>query len=345
MPVSPLPDVVTPAELAHAAGVSRSAVDAALSHGGVRRLPGGYLAWAEAIRLGRQLRVAAAADGAHVPAHDVPVLESEPLTDSERGVPLALSSSLHAAGILMAVLLSSTGALSTPAQRDETVMPARLVYLPLPGPGGGGGGGGLKQPTPPPAVKRQGIHQMRSPVPPPPPAVEPKPEPPRATPPPEPIKAPVASLPSDQESRAGVIESAEPPTDSHGSGTGGGAGTGTGTGMGEGSGNGIGPGTGGGTGGGVYHPGSGIDPPRLLREVKADYTEDARRRGISGEAVFEIVVRADGSVGEIRMLQGLGYGLDQRAIDALRQWRFAPATLKGTPVNVLVEVSVEFRWR
>ena len=83
-------------------------------------------------------------------------------------------------------------------------------------------------------------------------------------------------------------------TDSHGPGTGGGAGTGTGTGLGSGDGSGIGPGSGGGTGGGPYRPGSGIEPPRLLREVKADYTEDARRRGVSGDVVLEIVVRRDG---------------------------------------------------
>ena len=95
--------------------------------------------------------------------------------------------------------------------------------------------------------------------------------------------------------------------------------------SGEGEGAGIGPGSGGGTGGGPYRPGSGITPPSLLREVKPDYTEDARRRGIEGDVVLEIVVRSDGTVGDVRLLQGLGAGLDQRAIDAVRQWRFAPA--------------------
>src|SRR5919197_375405 len=73
-------------------------------------------------------------------------------------------------------------------------------------------------------------------------------------------------------------------------GPGGGAGTGSGTGLGSGAGSGVGPGTGGGTGGGPYRPGSGIEPPRLLREVKADYTEDARLRRLTGDVVMEIVV-------------------------------------------------------
>ena len=67
------------------------------------------------------------------------------------------------------------------------------------------------------------------------------------------------------------------------------------TGVGEGDGAGIGPGSGGGTGGGPYRPGSGIEPPRLLQEVKADYTEEARRAGITGDVVLEIVVRRDGA--------------------------------------------------
>jgi protein TonB len=98
-------------------------------------------------------------------------------------------------------------------------------------------------------------------------------------------------------------------------------------------------------GGGPYRPGSGISPPSLLREVKPTYTDEARRRNITGDVVLEIVVRADGTVGEIRLLDGLGSGLNQRAIEAVRQWRFSPARRFGQPVDVLVEVAVEFRLR
>ena len=89
----------------------------------------------------------------------------------------------------------------------------------------------------------------------------------------------------------------------------------------------------------------GIEPPRLLREVKAEYTDEARRRGITGDVVLEIVVRRDGTVGEVTVLQGRGAGLDQRAIAAVRQWRFSPARRRGEPVDVLVEVAVEFTLR
>jgi TonB family protein len=153
------------------------------------------------------------------------------------------------------------------------------------------------------------------------------------------------AAPADPRTRTGVLEQTTASTDSHGSGQGGGAGSGTGTGLGSGDGSGVGPGSGGGTGGGPYRPGSGIQPPRLLHEVKADYTEEARQKNIGGEVVMEIVVRRDGSVGDVRVLQGLPAGLNDRAIQAVRQWKFTPAQRLGTPVDVLVEVAVEFKLR
>jgi TonB family protein len=173
----------------------------------------------------------------------------------------------------------------------------------------------------------------------------PKPEPPLNAEPLPVVVAPIVTAPADRRSRAGVLEETTADNESHGPGTGGGAGTGSGTGLGRGEGPGVGEGSGGGTGGGPYRPGSGITPPRLLREVRADYTEDARRRGLNGEVVLEIVVRRDGSVGDVRLLQGLGGGLNERAVNAVRQWRFSPAQRHGTPVDVIVEVAVEFKLR
>jgi TonB family protein len=132
---------------------------------------------------------------------------------------------------------------------------------------------------------------------------------------------------------------------SAGPGSGGGAGTGTGGGLGDGRGNGIGAGTGGGTGGGPFLPGTGIDPPTLLREVKPLYTDEARRRSLEGNVTLEIVVRRDGTVSDLRVLRSLGAGLDERAIEAVRQWRFSPAHRQGAPVDVIAQVSVEFRLR
>ena len=79
--------------------------------------------------------------------------------------------------------------------------------------------------------------------------------------------------------------------------------------------------------------------------MKPDYTEEARRRNVRGDVVMEIVVRRDGTVSDVRVLRGLGYGLDERAVAAVKQWTFNPATRKGVPVDVLVEVAMEFRLR
>jgi protein TonB len=158
------------------------------------------------------------------------------------------------------------------------------------------------------------------------------------------LVAPVVASGREQP-KSGEIDSANRASESLGAGTGGGAGSGSGTGNGSGAGSGIGPGIGGGTGGGPYRPGSGIEPPRLLREVKAQYTEDARRRNITGEVVLEIVVKRDGSVDDVSVRRGLGAGLDERAMAAVREWRFAPARRMGEPVDVIVEVAVEFSLR
>lgn len=188
------------------------------------------------------------------------------------------------------------------------------------------------RPSPPPETRA-----VEQPTPPPPPVPHADPAPP--------VVAPVVPVPADPIDRAGVLSESPSESPSRGPGEGGGSGTGTGTGTGEGAGAGIGPGSGGGTGGGPYRPGAGITPPELVHEVKPQYTDEARRRSIEGEVVLEVIVQANGSVGRVRVLQGLGAGLDQRAVEAVRRWRFSPARRRGSPVDVLVEVAVDFRLR
>jgi TonB family protein len=289
--------------------------------------------------------------------HSAAFLFDQPMFErASRQLPVAVSSTLHAAVAGVIVFISSVGfpqASTTSAPLDKTE--TRLVFLVQPGPGGGGGGGGLRQKAPPPKALRKGTQHLDSPIPvrEAPKPIEPiaKPEPP--PPPPEvkpeplpPVVAPVATVAANDKDRAGVIDAPAPPqSDSRGPGAGGGVGTGTGTGLGSGDGSGIGPGSGGGMGGGPYRPGSGITPPSVVREVKADYTEEARRRGVEGEVVVEIVVRRDGSVGDVKLVNGLPNGLNDRAVAAVKQWRFSPARRLGQPVDVIVEVAVEFKLR
>jgi len=336
-----LSDVYSLEEVARAAGVSRAQARALAGHDGM--LPA-----RDALRLGRLL---AAERRASVAAPSTPLFArvASGRTLNVPGLPLAVSGSLHAA--LFASLIFVFGFRTTAATTtaDEHPAPAHLVFLATAGPGGGGGGGGLLEKAPAPKAEKTGHDPIATPVvavrtPPPAPPPVPTPRVLAADPLPA-IAAPIVSAPNDLRDRAGVLAQVRNELDSHGPGFGGGAGTGSGAGLGEGSGSGIGPGSGGGTGGGPYRPGSGIIPPRLLREVKADYTEAARQRALTGDVVLEIVVRRDGSVGEVKLLHGLGSGLDDRAIGAVRQWRFAPAERLGVPVDVIVEVGVEFRLR
>jgi TonB family protein len=354
------PDLFSPREIALAAGVSLADADALLASGVISSREHGLTATDEALRAVLFLRGLDSGRGAE---HQL----FQPLRHSKqkRGLPLTASGLLHLA--FGAALIAAIAATTYPAVESKPSTPARLVFLVKPGPGGGGGGGGLRQPDPPKPAMLKGTSALKSPVPveravrrPVPDAPRPpRPDPPvrpveRPIEPPAPIAkpdpippvvAPVVSASSDQKELPGTLMAKPQVTNSQGSGNGGGAGTGGGTGIGQGTGPGIGDGSGGGTGGGPYRPGSGITAPSILQEVKPDYTEEARRRGLSGDVVLEIVVRSDGRVGAVRVVQGLGGGLDQRAIDAVRQWRFAPARRLGTPVDVLVEVAVEFRLR
>ena len=342
-------------EVAAAAGVPVEQVRALIDRGDVMAV-GHYLRQPDAVRLVNALKRVSP-----VPEESRSPLTLPPEPKRRGGVSLAMSGLVHAGMLALLLFLVSLGLLAANDTdqdvKDDT--PIRLVYLMAPGPGGGGGGGGLRMPTPPPKAERKAPKPVvkkvvSSPIPPvrrppPPPPIRPTPPPPVVEPPPPPtqvVQAPVIPVPVDPVEKPGTIHAAPPAAPpSNGPGIGGGTGTGAGTGMGEGKGSGIGEGSGGGTGGGPFQPGAGITPPNLLHEVKPLYTDEARRRTIEGDVVLEIVVRRDGSVGNVTVVRSLGAGLEQRAIDAVRQWKFSPAKRMGAAVDVVVEVSVAFKLR
>lgn len=224
---------------------------------------------------------------------------------------------------------------------------ANIVWLQTEGPGGGGGGGGNQMKEPPKQAEEVGKDKITVPVQ-KPPKLEP-PQQPKVEPNPvQQLNIPAQSLAAAAESLPGAIEAPPgPPTVSQGSGKGGGAGTGVGTGIGPGTGSGLGEGYGGGTGGGAYRPGNGITNPRVVREVKPQYTSDAMRAKVQGTVLLECVVRPDGSVGDVQVLRSLDptFGLDQEAIKAARQWRFTPGMKLGEAVPVLVTIELQFTLR
>jgi TonB family protein len=224
---------------------------------------------------------------------------------------------------------------------------SQIVWLSEPGPGGGGGGGGNKMKEPPRQAQLPGKDKLTVPVE-KPPALEPPKQAKNEPNPVEQLNIPAKELAAASTSLTGAID-APPGTSlvSLGTGSGGGAGTGTGSGIGPGTGSGLGPGSGGGTGGGVYRPGNGVVLPRLVREVKPQYTSDAMRAKVQGTVLLECVVRPDGSVGDVQVLRSLDstFGLDQEAIKAAKQWKFAPGTRLGEPVSVVVTIELTFTLR
>jgi TonB family protein len=238
-------------------------------------------------------------------------------------------------------------------ERTEDVPPPisldRLVWLADPGPGGGGGGGGNKTPEPPRKAELPGKAKITVPVAPKPDPTPPKKDPPKEPPPIEQINIPAKAMASAEQTLPGAIESANlsANTASQGTGAGGGAGTGSGVGVGSGQGSGLGAGFGGGTGGGAYRPGSGITVPRVVREVKPQYTADAMRAKVQGVVWIECVVMPDGTVGDVKVIRSLDpvFGLDGEAIKAARQWRFVPGMRQNEPVPVIVTIELTFTLR
>jgi TonB family protein len=94
---------------------------------------------------------------------------------------------------------------------------------------------------------------------------------------------------------------------------------------------------------GVYRVGSGVTAPRLLFKVEPEYSEEARAAKYQGTVLLFIVVQPDGRAAEIRVQRSLGLGLDEKAIEAVQQWRFTPGTKDGIPVPVAATIEVNFR--
>jgi TonB family protein len=130
---------------------------------------------------------------------------------------------------------------------------------------------------------------------------------------------------------------------SSGTGSGGGIGDGSGGGVGSGTGPGVGPGHGGGYGGGPYRVGGGVSAPRVVYQPDPEYSEEARKARYQGTVVLWVIVGADGRVHNPYVAQTLGMGLDEKALESVRTWKFEPARMNGQPVPVQVKVEVNFR--
>jgi len=238
---------------------------------------------------------------------------------------------VHIAAVALLLLVSRL----VPEKVYDAMIPQRLsdklVWLAQTGPGGGGGGGN-RSPDPPPRAELKGQQEISVPAftPPEPVSLEP-----------EKITEPAVESPAiPAQLMAGAAQTA--PGDILGTGS---------------NPNSRGPGDGGvgldkgpgprGIGDGPYQVGNGVLPPRVRLKVDPQYSGDAMRAKIQGIVVVSAVVLPDGSVTDVKVIRSLdrSFGLDIKAIEAARQWRFFPGTRQGEPVPVLVNIELEFNLR
>ncbi len=140
----------------------------------------------------------------------------------------------------------------------------------------------------------------------------------------------------------GVSQSPQVMLASQGSGSGSGFARGIGGGIGMGHGIGSGPGSGGGYGGGLMTVGGGVSAPQVIHSVEPEFTESARTANFQGTVSIQLIVDSQGNPRNVHVLHHLGMGLDEKAIEAVRQYRFHPAMYQGHPVAVQMVIDVDF---
>lgn len=120
-------------------------------------------------------------------------------------------------------------------------------------------------------------------------------------------------------------------------------GNGRGTGLGSGTGSGLGPGSGGNTGGGPRRIGGGVSAPVVIYSVEPEFSEEARKAKVAGNVLVSLWIDTKGNPSHVRVIRGIGMGLDDKAVEAVNQWRFRPAMENGKPVLVELNIEVNFQ--
>lgn len=271
-----------------------------------------------------------------------PIAVADPMAVKRSPASSLLSFLLHA-GIFAALVwfvLQARNHIVAPAKVEVTqiFVPPYIppVTAPAPQSMGGGGGGGFHQPIEAnkgrvPPVAKAPINPPELQVDHPKLAVESK-----VVMPPQ-VKIPDSSMPN-----LGMPQATQVVMKSQGSGTGSGFGQGGGGGIGAGDGGGMGSGTVGGYGGGVMTVGGGVSAPVVIHRVAPDFTDQARRVKFQGVASIGLIVDAQGNPEDVHVVHPLGMGLDQKAVEAVRQYKFKPAMFQGHPVPVQMVVEVNF---
>lgn len=237
----------------------------------------------------------------------------------------------HAALVLLiasGIFVGQRMVVRTPSLMSE-------LTFPLAGHGGGGSGDRSAVPVSKGTAPKFSDQQIT------PPAIVVRNPSPVLSVPPTVLGPPDIKLP--QSNQLGDLMSSNTVMPSNGSGAGGAAGNGAGTGLGSGNGGGVGTGKDQGYGTGVFSPGLGVTAPRAIYDPDPEYSEEARKVHHQGTVMLALIVDAQGRARDIRVMRSLGMGLDERAVDAVRKWRFQPGTKDGQAVAVQVNIEVNFR--
>lgn len=245
-------------------------------------------------------------------------------------------------GLAIMVLWSLGGKVAptlSPARNAPFFLPADLldaIKLVQPERGGGGGGDGSK------TVASLGKLAPFAPQQFAPPVAVPRAEDPQLEVEPTLLGPPQVILPSPNLTVWGDLHGVPGPP-SNGTGSDGGIGSGDHGGVGPGSGPGAGPGKDGGFTNATIHVISGPSPPIVIWQVEPEFTDEARKAKYQGTVEISIIVDADGRVRDPRVVRPVGMGLDERALEAIKQWKFKPGMKDGRAVPVLAQIQVTFR--
>lgn len=258
----------------------------------------------------------------------------------------ALSLAFHVVVIVLIIIPFWSELMSPGTTQAKTMVVTPLditsPYLPKLPPGakkaGGGGGGGAHELLPASKGKlpKFSLTQIV------PPKVKP-PDNPKFAATPTVLGMPDMKLASPNMSNWGDPMS-KVTNDSNGPGSGNGIGSGNGTGIGSGTGGGVGPGEGGGAGGGVFNAGTGgYGVPTCIYCPTAQFSDEAVKAKYQGTVLLVAIITAEGRATDIHVVKGLGLGLDEKAIEAVRTWRFKPAGgPNGKPATVRQTIEVTF---
>jgi len=254
-------------------------------------------------------------------------------------VHIAMIAGLIAVSVMGAKVITK----ETPRQVITLIAPDLTPQLPMTKPsaksagGGGGGGDHDKLQAPKGKAPKQAMEQIT------PPAMVIRNDHPKLPVEPTVVIPPQIKLASNMPNLGNPMSAVPSGPPSNGTGSGGGIGSGSGGGVGSGTGPGVGPGRGGGIGGGVFRVGGGVSPPRALDTPDPEYSEEARKAKYQGTCVLWLIVDQNGKPRDVKVARALGMGLDQKAIEAVRNWKFEPAMKDGKPVAVQINVEVNFR--